>query len=249
MSESQPRHNDDRMRRAKSWHKHSLHAQCDDDKFMFLWIAFSAAYGLALLDPNVHAGSAQKEWDKLKGFLRKLVDKDTEQALRDVLWRRELSDRHGDGLLHGPVPRLLSEQYVYCFFWYYVHNGVEHHAVENDWRTEFCMTNNRSTKHLSKSKASVTSAEVRYVLEQVFSRLYTLRNQTFHGGTTCGPKGKGREQLADATEVMKALVPAILGILQTHIDLHRNTDFWGTVAYPYVDKEGRLIDEGNATAS
>ena len=37
-----------------------------------LWIAFNAAYGLALLDPNVHAGSAKKEWKKLTGFLRKL---------------------------------------------------------------------------------------------------------------------------------------------------------------------------------
>ena len=61
----------DRMRRAKSWHKHSLHAQCHDDKFMFLWIAFNAAYGLALLDPNVHAGSAKKEWEEANGFLAK----------------------------------------------------------------------------------------------------------------------------------------------------------------------------------
>ena len=193
-------------------------------------------------------GSAQKEWDKLKGFLQKLVRKDTEQMIRDILWRRELSDLQGDTLLHGPVPRLLSEQYVYCFFWYYVHNGVEHYAVEKDWCTEFCESNDRSTKYLKKRKASVTSAEGRYVLEQVFSRLYTLRNQTFHGGTTYGPEGKGRGQLADATEVMKALVSAILKILQTHIALHPGTDFWGTVAYPHVDKEGRLIDEANATA-
>ena len=247
MSESQPRHNDDRMRRATSWYKHSLHARSNDDKFMSLWVAFNAAYGLALLDPNVRNGSAQKEWDKLKDFLRKLVKEGTEQIL-DILWSPKLSDLQGDGLLHGPVPRLLNEQYVYCFFWYYVHNGVEHYAVEDDWYTEFCKTNKRCTEHLSKRKESVTSAEVRYVLEQVFSRLYTLRNQTFHGGTTYGPEGKGRGQLADATEVMKALVPAILKILQTHIASHPGTDLWGGVAYPHVDKEGRLIDEANATA-
>ena len=195
----------------------------------------------------MHNGSAQKEWDKLKGFLKKLLDKDTEQTIRDVLWRQELSDLQGDGLLHGPVPRLLNEQYVYCFFWYYVHNGAEHYAVEDDWRTEFCKTNDRSAKYLSNRKTSVTIAEVRYVLKQVFSRLYALRNQTFHGGTY-GPEGKGRKQLADATEVMKGLVPAILRILQTDIDSDRGTDFWGTVAYPHVDKEGRLIDEGNAPA-
>ncbi len=236
------------MRRAESWYKHSLDAKCDDDKFIFLWVAFNAADGRALLDPNVHNGSArsaQKEWNKLEGFLGKLLDKDTEQTIRGVLWGPRLSDLQGDGLLHGPVPRLLSEQYVYCFFWYYVHNGVEHYAVDDDWRTEFHKTNDRSAKYLRSSKASI--AEVRYVLKQVFSRLYTLRNQTFHGGTTYGPEGKGRQQLADATEVMKALVPAILRILQTDIDSDRETDFWETVAYPHVDKEGRLIDEGNPT--
>ena len=205
-------------------------------------------YGFALLDPNVHNASAQKEWEKLKGFLKKLVDKDTEQVIRDILWKPELSDLQGDGLLHGPVPRLLNEQYVYCFFWYYVHNGVEHYAVDDDWRTQFRKTNDRSAEYLSKRKASVTVAGVRYVLKQVFSRLYTLRNQTFHGGTTCGPKGKGRKQLADATKVMEALVPAILRILQIDIGSDPRTDFWGTVAYPHVDKEGRLIDKGNATA-
>ena len=244
MSQSQGRHNDDRMRRAKSWHKHSLHAQCDDDKFMFLWIAFNAAYGLALLDPNVHAGSAKKEWKKLTGFLRKLINRDTNRMIRDILWERELSDLHGDGLLQGSVPRLLNNQYIYCFFWYYVHNGVENH-----WQKEFREINNRSTKYLSKNKASVTPAEGYYVLEQVFSRLYTLRNQMFHGGTTCGTEGKGRQQLIDATKVMERLVPAILKILQTHIELHPSTDFWGIVAYPHVNKEGRLIDEGKTTAN
>ena len=214
---------------------------------MFLWVAFNAAYGLALLDPNVHSGSAQKEWNKLKGFLKKLVDRDTEQVIRDILWRPKLSDLQGDGVLHGPVPRLLNEQYVYYFFWHYVHNGIEHYAVDDDWRTQFRKTNERSAKHLSKPKESVADDEVRYVLKQVFSRLYTLRNQTFHGGTTYGPKGKGRQQLADATVVMKALVPAILRILQTDIGSDHSTDFWGTVAYPHVDKEGRLIDKGSAT--
>ena len=72
MTEFQARHNNDRMRRAESWYKHSLDAKSDDDKFIFLWVAFNAAYGRALLDPNVHNGSArsaQKEWNKLEGFL------------------------------------------------------------------------------------------------------------------------------------------------------------------------------------
>ena len=243
MSQSQRRHNDDRMRRAQSWYEHSLHAQCDDDKFVFLWIAFNAAYGLALLDPNVHPRAARKkEWEKLKGFLGKLIHKDTEQAIRDVLWGAKLSDRHGDGSLRGAVPRLLANQYVYCLFWHCVHN-----RVDNRWRAEFRRANDRCTRHLAVSKALVKPARVGYVLKEVFSRLYTLRNQMFHGGTTCGT-GKGRGQLEDATRVMENLMPAVLSILQVHIGLHRSTDYWGVVAYPHVDDEGRLIDEDRITA-
>ena len=245
MSESQQRHNDDRMRRAKSWYEHSLHAQCDDDKFIFLWIAFNAAYGRALLDPNVHrdSGSAEQEWERQKGFLRNLLYKDTRQLIRDVLWGCDLLDRRGDGSLHGSVPRLLHNHYVYCFFWYYVHNRVEDY-----WRTGFSSANDLSTEYLRKRKPSVTPPEVRHVLEEVFSRLYTLRNQMFHGGTTCGT-GKGRGQLVDATKVMKNLVPAMLTILQADLTAEDSTDYWGTVAYPHVDEKGRLIDENEATAN
>ena len=42
---SQRQHNEDRMRRAKSWHERSLRAETDDERFIFLWIAFNAAYG------------------------------------------------------------------------------------------------------------------------------------------------------------------------------------------------------------
>ena len=252
MSKSQPRHNSDRLRRAKSWHKHSVEAEYDDDKFLFLWIAFNAAYGLALLDPNGRAGSARKEWDKLQGFLKNLIEEDTKWMIRNLLWGRKLSDRQGDGLLYGPVPRLLRNQYVYCYFWYYVHNRREHRfaAERGGWLKALREANDISMDHLCKSETFVASEEVLYVLEQVFSRLYTLRNQMVHGGTTCGPEGKGREQIADGTTVMEALVPAILEILQTHIDeSDSNSGLWGPVAYPHVDEEGRLIDESEAAAN
>ena len=41
----QRQHNEDRMRRAKSWHERSEEATSDGERFIFLWIAFNAAYG------------------------------------------------------------------------------------------------------------------------------------------------------------------------------------------------------------
>ena len=41
----QRQHNEDRMRRAKGWHERSEEATSDGERFIFLWIAFNAAYG------------------------------------------------------------------------------------------------------------------------------------------------------------------------------------------------------------
>lgn len=38
-------HYEHRMRRAKSWHEQSKIAKSDEERFIFLWIAFNAAYG------------------------------------------------------------------------------------------------------------------------------------------------------------------------------------------------------------
>ena len=84
--------------------------------------------------------------------------------------------------------------------------------------------------------------EIRRVLCEVFARLYTMRNQMFHGAFTCG-RGKGRGQLEDGAEIMAALVPAILDVMRADLDAHHwSSDTWEGVAFPWVDEDGRLIE-------
>ena len=50
---SQRQQNEDRMRRADSWCNKGLMDIPSDEKFIFLWIAFNAAYGRELHDPDI----------------------------------------------------------------------------------------------------------------------------------------------------------------------------------------------------
>lgn len=45
-----PQHNEDWMRRARSWLERSDESTSDGERFIFLWIAFNAAYGLNASD-------------------------------------------------------------------------------------------------------------------------------------------------------------------------------------------------------
>ena len=87
-----------------------------------------------------------------------------------------------------------------------------------------------SNKH---NQGHSTPLKPRYacVLKEILERLYTLRNQILHGGTTFAT-GKGREQLKDGSEIMAALVPVILEIMHADIEQKPGTNVWGRVAYP-----------------
>ena len=54
------------------------------------------------------------------------------------------------------------------------------------------------------------------VLEEVLKRLYVLRNQIVHGGTTFA-EGRGRSQVKDGYRIMEALMPPILNIMEEDI--------------------------------
>ena len=65
---------------------------------------------------------------------------------------------------------------------------------------------------------------------QVFLRLYTLRNQVFHGGATYGT-GRGRKQIKHGSFIMANLVPVILDIMEADIYENPSSEVWGEVAY------------------
>ena len=225
---SQKQHNDDRMRRAKSWRERSDATLSDDrfsddDRFIFLWIAFNAAYGGEPYGLDVES-SKLEERDRISAFLDRLLEVDPGERISNLLW----------GDLSGPIRDLLNNRYVYGPFWYSVRRGVQGSRQAIDWQQKLTETNNRVEAWLRDKR------NARGVLWELLMRLYTLRNQILHGGATYGT-GKGRGQIRIGTRIMKSLVPEILAAMQADIDKNPVSAVWGVVEYPMVNRSGRVL--------
>lgn len=180
-----------RVHRALSW----LHRaeQCDDEdgRFVFLWIAFNAAYANELGEQRMLEG------EKFNRYLARLVELDASQQLYELVWQR----------YSGAIRVLLDNPYVYQPFWDH-RNGL---ATGEHWESRFAAAKRFANTALAgKDTASV--------LAVVFNRLYTLRNQLIHGGATWNSR-MNRQQLRDANAILGELVPVIIGIMMDNARL------------------------------
>lgn len=216
----QRQHNEDRMRRAYTWLERSEREGTEDiERFVFLWIAFNAAYGdESALREFVEGGEAREtESNRFRTFLGHILKQDEAGVLERIVWDE----------FPGPIRVLLSNRYVYRPFWLAVWGSDR----GGDWRRRF----EGSTKV---ALEALSSRDVSTVLSVVFDRLYALRNQIFHGGTTY-PSGFGRDQIRDGSRIMASLVPAILDIMRHEIDGNPGSELWGKVAFPRIEAEPR----------
>lgn len=207
---SQREQNETRMRRAKSWQNRSEETSFDDEKFLFLWIAFNAAYGTDLSDTS--DDDRVTERDRFANFVNKIVEKDHERAIEKTLW----------DTFSGPVRVLLKNRFVFGPFW----NWVQDRPEGKDWKSKFNKRNQQVLEALGKH-------DVSSVLEEVLARLYILRNQIIHGGTTFA-EGWGRDQIKDGSRIMAVLMPEILEIMQDDINKNPESGVWGELNYPRV---------------
>ena len=110
------------------------------------------------------------------------------------------------------------------------------HEVRSILRNEFILTSLWEGKDdwemkLKNEKREVQDAlrdrnETIYILTILFKRLYVLRNQIFHGGSTW--QGKlNRQQVKDGANLLSYFLPAILSIM-----MENSNDNWGVLAYP-----------------
>ena len=193
-----------RVHRALSWLNRS--EQCDADldaEFIFLWIAFNAAYASDL--------SLMRDFSEkmvFARFLKKLCDLDSDQRLSKIIW----------STYPGSIRVLLDNPYVAQEFWDY-HNAK---ITKEEFEARF-----------QQSKASVARAlgkkRTGRVLGIIFNRLYVLRNQLIHGGSTWNSK-VNRDQIRDSVAILSKLVPAIIAIMMDHPET-----FWGSPSYPVIE--------------
>lgn len=180
-----------RVHRALSWLDRAEQCEDDDGRFIFLWIAFNAAYANDIGDRD--RDPEQKVFGR---FLDKLADLDANDVLYKLIWTEFSSS----------IRVLLDNQFVYQPFWDH-HNGL---IGEEEWKTKFEGAKAATHRALSDHK-TVT------LLAIVLSRMYTLRNQLIHGGATWN-SSINREQLRDCSAFLGKLVPFVIQLMMDHPD-------------------------------
>lgn len=190
-----------RLHRAISWMKMAEEEERSDLRFLGWWIAFNACYAS---EPSGETGMIER--DRFQDFLEKLVSHDDERRISNMLWNTYT----------GPVRILIENKFVFKAFW-------------DNQRGQPVHWQKLHEQSIQKAHHALSKGDVLAVLAIVLDRLYTLRNQLFHGGATFNSK-VNRSQVKDGCSILAQLVPVIIDVMIEHPD----TD-WGKVNYPVID--------------
>jgi hypothetical protein len=190
-SERHPENQQVRLHRAISWLRRAEAERDDSDaQFIFLWIAFNAAYAREF-------GHEQTERHRLSQFIGSLLAADVQGRLAQLAMQQ----------FTGPIRLLLENKFVFEPFW----KALRDHDPSNHWEATFVASRKVAL-------SSVMSGDVATVLSVVFDRLYVLRNQLIHGGATWN-SSVNRAQVKDGASIMLAAVPLIIDLMLDHPDL------------------------------
>lgn len=189
-----------RMHRALSWLKAAHGSEDLDTRFVLLWIAFNACYAR-----ENDAAVSQREQRIFFDFFSRVCRLDAQQRLYAIIWTDYASS----------IRLLLDNQYVFNVFWL----GASGKLQEKQWQAAFA----RSKEVV---KRALGQQDTVTILNELFSRLYTLRNQLVHGGATW--RGRvNRAQLRNGTQILERIVPAVLVTMMEHPHAQ-----WGKPPYP-----------------
>jgi hypothetical protein len=172
-----------RIHRALSWLNRAEQAQDVDGCFIFLWIAFNAAYAT-----DIDEQHRLSEQEAFKAFLQKLCALDKEHLIEKLVWSE----------FPGSIRALLDNPYVFQSFWDFQNGKI----TEAMWEERL-----RSGKR--SAQAALANRDTAKVLGVMFNRIYTLRNQLMHGGATWDGS-VNRSQLRDCAKLLGKLVPLVI---------------------------------------
>ena len=150
---------------------------------------------------SIHMDGLKNQGDEeLRSDFFQTLLKNGQNEIHDIIYER----------FSHEVRSILSNEFILTSFW----------EGKDDWEIK-----------LKNEKREVQDAlrdrnETIYILTILFKRLYVLRNQIFHGGSTW--QGKlNRQQVKDGANLLSYFLPAILSIM-----MENSNDNWGVLAYP-----------------
>ena len=192
-----------RLHRSLSWLERSEQEVDDPDAaFIFLWISFNASYSLMR-----DASSNSSEQNQFADYFRIVVACDYEDQIYDLVWRRFSNEIKG----------ILDNKYIYSAFW----KSFDGSDPES-WKKGFTKSRRLVSQALRKKDTLL-------ILNFLFSRLYTLRNQMIHGNATWNGR-VNRQQVRDGHRLLAALQPMFLEIMIQNPD-----ENWGSIAFPVIE--------------
>lgn len=178
-----------RVHRALSWLQRAEMADDQDGQFIFLWIAFNAAYASDIA-PDIRLA----EQLTFRQFLDKVCQLDEHKVIDKMVWQE----------FSGSIRILLDTPYVLQGFWDYHSERIS----AQEWKDQLAAGKKMASQALS-------SGNTPMLLGVIFSRLYTLRNQLVHGGATWNSQ-VNRKQLNDCVALLHKLVPLIISLMMEH---------------------------------
>ena len=191
-----------RVHRALSWLNRAEQEDDPDSRFIFLWIAFNAAYATDIDDRE-----GLSEQRTFNAFLEKLQSLDSNHRLSKLVWNA----------YPNAIRVLLDNRYVFSCFW----DHQKGQKTEDQWRQSF-----ESAKKAANH--ALAQQDTPRLLAIVLSRIYTLRNQLVHGGSTWN-SGVNRAQVRDGAAILAFLMPVFVDLM-----MENPHEDWGRPFYPVV---------------
>jgi hypothetical protein len=174
-----------RIHRALSWLVRAEREADDPDaRFLFLWIAFNAAYASEF-------GFEQTEREQTRRFIDTLLRCDTQHRLQDTLLHE----------FTGSIRNLIVNRFVFEPYW----KALRDHDSSGQWEKQFAASKRVALRALLDHDTAT-------VLSVVLDRLYVLRNQLVHGGATWRGRAN-RAQVRDGARIMGAIAPVIVEVM------------------------------------
>ncbi len=190
-----------RLWRAISWVERAEAAGADDLEGQF--IPLWIAFN-SLYGRAAEDGSTVPDHAGWQAFLAAIVKADGEDRLGKILWDEQ---RH--------VLKTIDSPYLFKPFWM---------GEQKDADGKLQQARRRALANF-RERASVS------LLQELFERVYVLRQQVFHGAATCGSK-VNRRILKMGVTVLAIVVPAMIEIM---VAAGAAWD-WGMVCFPPVDQ-------------
>jgi len=179
-----------RVHRAISWlARAEAEAGDPDAQFIFLWVAFNAAYAREF-------GEGQTERNRLQAFLDLLVSLDGEAKLHALCFSQ----------FSGAIRSLIDNRFVFEPFW----KALREHDASNRWEEQFASSKRAALQ-------AVMDARTATVLSIVVDRLYVLRNQLVHGGATWN-SSVNRVQVRDGVSILAKMLPIVVEVMLANPD-------------------------------